>query len=216
MMKKIYLLAIFGIATLFVSAQTNDPDAKKILDRVSTKFKSFKTVQATFTYKVESSAGKTLSSKKGTVTMKGNQYRVSFSGQEIFCDGSTVWNYDKSAKEVTISKLDQSSGSLTPQKIFSDFYDKDFLYKLNGEKTQSGKTLQEIEMTPKDKSKNFHKVYVLIDKKANTIYSTKVLENTNDSYSYTVTTMKTNLAVADNMFVFDKSKYPGVEEIDNR
>lgn len=215
-MKKLYLLSIFGIATLFVSAQTNDPDAKKILDGVSAKFKSFKAVQASFTYIVQNSAGKTLSSKKGTVTMKGNKYRVSFSGQEIFCDGSTVWNYDKSANEVTISKLDQSSGSLTPQKIFSDFYDKDFLYKLNGEKKQGGKVLQEIEMTPKDKSKNFHKVYVLIDKKANTVYSTKVLENTNDSYSYTVTSMKTNMPATDDMFVFDKKKYPGVEEIDNR
>jgi outer membrane lipoprotein-sorting protein len=216
MMKKIYLLAIFGIAAIAATAQTNDPDAKKILDGVSAKFKAFKSVQASFTYKVESAAGKVLSTKKGTVTMKGNKYRVSFSGQEIFCDGSTVWNYDKSANEVTISKLDASSGSLTPQKIFSDFYDKDFLYKLNGEKKQGTKVLQEIEMTPKDKSKNFHKVYVLIDKKSNTIYSTKVLENTNDSYSYTVTSMKTNLPVADDMFVFDKKKYPRVEEIDNR
>ena len=216
MMKKIYLLAIIGINALFVSAQTNDPDAKKILDGVSAKFKSFKAVQATFTYAVQSSAGKTLSTKKGNVTMKGNKYHVSFSGQEIFCDGSTVWNYDKSANEVTITKLDQGGGSLTPQKIFSDFYDKDFLYKLNGEKKQGGKVLQEIEMTPKDKSKNFHTVYVLIDKKAKTIYSTKVLENTNESYSYTVTSMKTNLPATDDIFVFDKNKYPGVEEIDNR
>jgi len=216
MMKKIYLLAIFGITALFVSAQTNDPAAKKILDGVSSKFKSFKTVTASFTYKVENAAGKVLSTKKGTVTMKGTKYRVSFSGQEIYCDGSTIWNFDKAANEVTISKLDQSSGSLTPQKIFSDFYDKDFLYKLNGEKKQAGKTLLEIEMTPKDKGKNFHKVYVLIDKNAKTVYSTKVLENTNHSYSYTVTSMKTNQAAADNLFVFDKKKYPGVEEIDNR
>ena len=216
MMKKIYLLAIFGITALFVSAQTNDPDAKKILDGVSAKFKSFKAVQATFTYSVQSSAGKTLSNKKGTVTMKGNKYRVSFSGQEIFCDGSTIWNYDKSANEVTITKLDLSSNSLTPQKLFTNFYDKDFLYKLNGEKKQGGKVLQEVEMTPTDKSKNFHKVYVLVDKNAKTIYSTKVIENTNESYSYTVTTMKTNLPAADDLFVFDKKKYPGVEEIDNR
>src|ERR1043165_2934627 len=101
MMKKIYLLVLLGIATLATSAQTNDPDAKKVLDGVSAKFKSFKAVQASFTYIVQNAAGKTLSSKKGTVTMKGNKYRVSFSGQEIFCDGSTVWNYDKSANEVT-------------------------------------------------------------------------------------------------------------------
>ena len=32
-------------------------------------------------------------------------------------------------------------------------------------------------MTPTDKSKPFHKVYLQVDKAAKTIYSTKVLEN---------------------------------------
>ena len=37
---------------VIINAQTaNDPEAKKILDGVSTKFKTFKTVKATFTYK---------------------------------------------------------------------------------------------------------------------------------------------------------------------
>jgi outer membrane lipoprotein carrier protein len=148
--------------------------------------------------------------------MKGTKYRVSFSGQEIFCDGVTVWNYDKSANEVTISKLDASSGMITPQKLFTNFYDKDFLYLLNGEKKVGGKTVQEIEMTPVDKSKPFHKVYVQVDKTAKTIYSTKVLENAGNRYVYTVTSMKTNAAMADNIFVFDKKKYPGVEVVDLR
>ena len=215
-MKRLYIAVTLISMAAAAVAQSNDPDAKKILDRVSAKFKSFKTVQASFTYKVENANGKVLSTKKGTVSMKGTKYRVSFSGQEIFCDGTTVWNYDKSTNEVTISKLDAASGTITPQKLFTDFYDKDFLYKLNGEKKQSSKVLQEIEMTPVDKSKSFHKVYVMVDKNAKTIYSTKVLENTGDRYSYTVNSMKTNQTIADNQFVFDKSKYPGVEEVDLR
>ena len=87
---------------------------------------------------------------------------------------------------------------------------------LNGEKKEGGKTVQEIEMTPLDKSKPFHKVYVLVDKATKTIYSTKVLENAGNRYSYTVSSMKTNMAMADNLFTFDKTKYPGVEEVDLR
>ncbi len=71
-------------------------------------------------------------------------------------------------------------------------------------------------MTPLDKSKPFHKVYVQVDKAAKTIFSTKVLETAGNRYTYTVTTMKTNIPIADNQFVFDKSKYPGVEEVDLR
>src|SRR5690606_9872885 len=181
---------------------------------VSAKFKTFKTVKATFIYKVENSVGKVLSTKRGSLIMKGTKYKVNFSGQEIFCDGKTIWNYDSSAKEVTINTLDASGNGITPQKLFTNFYDSDFLYKMNGEKKEGGKTLQEIEMTPTDKSKPFHKVYVLVDKVAKTIYSTRVLENTGSRYVYTISTMNTTTPIADNQFVFDKTKYPGVEVVD--
>jgi outer membrane lipoprotein-sorting protein len=165
---------------------------------------------------VENAAGKALSTKTGTILMKGTKYKLSFGGQEIFCNGTTVWNYDKAANEVTINTLDASSGMITPQKLFSNFYDKDFLYVMNGEKKVGAKVLQEIQLTPVDKSKNFHTVYLLIDKAGKTMYSTKVLENAGNRYSYTVNNMKTNIPSADQLFVFDKSKYPGVTVEDLR
>ena len=208
---------LLGIAFLMqLNAQTTNQDAKKILDGVSAKFKSFKTVNAAFTYKVENAAGKALSTKKGTVSMKGTKYRISFSGQEIFCDGTTVWNYDKAANEVTISTLDAASGSITPQKLFTNFYDKDFTYKLSGEKKEGGKAYQVIDMSPTDKSKPFSSVTVMVDKNAKTIYSTRVTEKGGSKYSYTVTSLKSNDAIADTQFKFDKAKYPGVEEVDLR
>jgi outer membrane lipoprotein-sorting protein len=219
-MKTLYVaLALFVSGTTFAqtsNAGKNDPEAKKVLDAVSTKFKTFTSVQAGFTYKVENSTGKALSNKAGTITMKGTKYKVSFGGQEIICDGKTVWNYDKASNEVTISNLDASGGTITPQKLFTNFYDNDFLYIMNGEKKAGTKTLQEIEMTPTDKSKPFHKVYLQVDKTAKTIYSTKVLENGGNKYTYTVSSMKTNSPIADNSFTFNKSKYPGVEEVDLR
>jgi outer membrane lipoprotein carrier protein len=215
-MRTLYLEMALLISGSVVMAQTNDPAAKQVLDAVSAKFKTFTSVQAGFSYKVEDSKGKAMSTKTGTVWMKGNKYRVSFGGQEIFSDGTTVWNYDKSTNEVTINNVDASGTALTPQKLFTNFYDKDFLYLLNGEKKVGAKTLQEIEMTPTDKSKPFHKVYLQVDKAAKTIYSTKVLENGGNRYTYTVSNMKTNGNLADNQFAFDKKKYPGVEEVDLR
>lgn len=221
-MRKFFVVMVLSGFGLLSNAQVkndpvkNDPEAKKILDAVSTKFKTFTSVQAGFSYKVEDSKGKTMSTKTGTIWMKGAKYKVSFGTQEIFSDGKTVWNYDKSANEVTISTIDASGSGITPQKLFTNFYDNDFLYVLNGEKKIGAKTIQEIEMTPTDKSKNFHKVYLQVDKAARTIYSTKVLENAGNKYTYTVSNMKTNAAMSDNIFVFDKKKYPGVEEVDLR
>lgn len=220
MKKHLLVIAMIGLA-LGVNAQNNslgssDANAKKVLDAVSTKFKTFKGVLANFTLQVEDSKGKVQGSKKGTVYMKGTKYRVNITGQEIFCDGNNIWTYDRSANEVTITKFDAGANVITPQKLFTNFYDKDFLYKLNGEKKLGGKTVQEIEMTPVDKTKAFHKVYVYVDKAAKTINSTKVMEKNGNKYTYTVNSLNGNAPVSDAQFVFDKKKYPGVEEVDLR
>jgi outer membrane lipoprotein carrier protein len=218
-MKKILSIAVFLVLLVSsVMAQppkgmgNSDPDAKKILDAVSAKFKTFKTVQSKFSLKIENASNKVLGTKAGTVYMKGTKYRVSVTGQEIFCDGSNVWTLDKAAKEVTINKLDPANNTITPQKLFTNFYDKDFLYKLNGE----AKGVQEIELTPIDKTKPFHKVLVYVNKATTTISSTKVFEKAGNRYTYSVSALSPNGNIPDPTFVFDIKNYPGVNVEDLR
>jgi outer membrane lipoprotein carrier protein len=218
MKKKFFAVFILVISLAGLHAQNNslgasDPDAKKILDAVSTKMKTYKAIQASFTLKIEDSKGDAQGTKKGNAYVKGNKYRVTITGQEIFCDGKNIWTYDKSSNEVTITKFDPSANGLT-QKLFTDFYDKDFLYKLNGEKKMAAKTVQEIEMTPVDKTKNIFKIYLYVDKASKTVYSSKMLDKSGNIYIYTVNSLKNTPAISDTMFVFDKAKYPGVEVVD--
>lgn len=220
-MKKIYsCLVVLFVSLMAVQAQTpsgmgkNDPEAKKLLDAVSAKFKTYKQVQAKFSLKIENGSGKNLGNKNGTVYMKGNKYRVTIPGQEIFCDGSNTWTYDKAANEVTINKIDPTANTITPQKLFTNFYDKDFLYKLNPEVKINGKNMQEIELTPIDKTKAFHKVLLYISNSV--INTTKVFEKTGNRYTYSVSSMTTTGAISDATFIFDASKYPGVETVDLR
>jgi outer membrane lipoprotein-sorting protein len=217
-MNRILTLVAFliGFGIVQQTQAQSDPAAKQILDGVSAKFKSFNAVQSGFTLKVEDGKGKVQGEKTGIVFMKGGKYRVNISGQEIYSDGSTVWTYDKAANEVTITKMEGGQNSLTPQKLFTNFYDKDFLYKLNGEKKVGARQMQEIELTPTDKSKAFHKVYLLVDKAQKSIHSAKILEKNGNVYTYTVSNFNGKAVIPDAQFVFDKKKYPGVEEIDLR
>lgn len=194
----------------------SDPDAKKILDNVSAKFKSYKSVTANFSLKIENAAGKVEGTKSGVVYMKGSKYRVNISGQEIYSDGNNIWTYDKSADEVQLTKFDPSSNTITPQKMFTNFYDKDFLYKLNSTTKQGNKIIQEIELTPIDKTKTFFKVLVSIDKNSKNIISTKVFEKNGNRYIYNITGMKTNINLPESLFVFNSKKYPKVEVVDLR
>lgn len=218
-MKKILSAAVFMMALTFTAlAQppkgmgNSDPDAKRILDAVSARFKSFKSVQSNFSLKIENAANKVMGNKKGTVYMKGTKYRIKVSGQDIYCDGTNVWTVDMAAKEITLTKLDPSNNTITPQKLFTNFYDRDFLYKLNSD----AKGIQEIELTPIDKTKLFHKVIVFINKATQTITSTKVFEKAGNRYTYTVSGMNTRSNIADATFNFDQKNYPGMELVDLR
>ncbi|HCL82352.1 MAG TPA: outer membrane lipoprotein carrier protein LolA [Chitinophagaceae bacterium] len=206
-----FLAGFFCMTSCF--SQNSDPAAKQILDQASAKIKSFKSVKALFTLQIEDAQGVSQGIKKGTVYMKDAKYIVMITGQEIYCDGKTIWTYDKSANEVTITKVDPTSDALSPQKLFTSFYDKDFLYKVNGEQKMGTKTVVEIEMTPVDKTRNFHKVYLYVDKKTHLISSGKVLEKNGNRYIYTMNSLNGNAGLTDASFTFDKSKHPGVEEV---
>jgi outer membrane lipoprotein carrier protein len=221
-MKKILSVAVVLFSLNFTAGAqvpkgmgNSDPDAKKILDAVSARFRTFKSVQSNFALKIENAANKLMGNKKGIVYMKGTKYRVKVSGQDIFCDGNNVWTVDPVAKEVTITRLDPSNNTITPQKLFTNFYDKDFLYKLNSD----ARGIQEIELTPIDKSKMFHKVIVYINKATQTITSTKVFEKAGNRYTYTVSGMNTKSIIPDATFVFSQANYPakdGWEMVDLR
>jgi outer membrane lipoprotein-sorting protein len=222
-MNKRVLIACLLLVGGFFTAQAqnnslgkNDPDAKKVLDALSAKLKSFKAIQASFTLKAEDAKGKLQGSKNGVIYIKENKYHVSLTGQEIFCDGKDVWNYDKSSNEVTITKSDPSAGTISPEKLFTDFYDKDFLYKLNGESKLGSRTVQEVELTPVDKTKTFFKALLYIDKAQHTLVSVKWFDKNGNRYTLTTNKLNGNAPISDAQLAFNKAKYPGVEEVDLR
>lgn len=196
------------------SLGTSDPNAKKILDGVTAKFKTYKSVKAGFVLQIENAAGKVQGTKKGTAYMKGNQYKVELTDQQIFCNAQKIWTYDKDANEVQITKFDANGEGFTPQKVFTNFYEKDFLYKLNGEKKSAGKILQEIELTPTNKNKSIFKILVFVDKATKNIVSTRLFEKNGTRYLYNVTSFVPNSKIDNSFFVFNTTQFPGVEVID--
>ena len=195
----------------------NDPDAKKVLDGLSAKLKSYKAVQSGFTLKVEDQKGAVMGSKSGTIYLKGNKYHVNIpGGQDIYCDGKDTWTYDKSSNEVTITKSDPSTQTLSPEKFFTNFYDKDFLYKLNGESKAGARTLQEVELTPTDKTKSFFKAFLYIDKVQHTLVSVKWLDKSGNSYTLTINKLNGNAPLTDADLAYNKARHPGAEEVDLR
>lgn len=208
---------IFTAFALLISfslfAQKNDPEAKALLDKVSAQYKSLKTVQGNYQLVVTTRAGKVAGKKNGKLFVKGTQFKITEPSMEIISDGKKVWKYEADANEVMVSSVETGMNGLTPQKLFTNFYDKDFLYKLNGYVTVNGAKLREVELTPTDKRKNFFKIYLYVDEAKKMIVSSKVLENSGNVYNYNLSNIVTNGALADNLFVFDAKAHPGVDII---
>ena len=93
-MKKIYLPFLALLLFVQSSFAQNDPNAKKVLDAVSAKVKSFKGITANFTIKSVSSKGKDNGAKTGTIAIKGQKYLLKQGKNEIICDGVNIYNFD--------------------------------------------------------------------------------------------------------------------------
>lgn len=220
MIKKL-LFSIFILSSFSVIGQTNskvksDPEAKKVLDVVSAKFKGYQSASANFSLKIENTAGKLVGNEVGSVQMKGDKYRIMTADRQIFSDGKTIWAYEIADREVQVTNYDPKSDVMTPQKMFTNFYDDDFLYKLNDDKKVGNKSYTQIELTPLDKTNLFFKLLVDIDKATNNIAALKVFEKNGNRYTYTVTSFESNVSLGDGLFSFDTKSYPNVEVVDLR
>ncbi len=214
-MKKLMILAALALGMMTQEATAQDTKAKTILDNATKKMSALKSLKANFALSVKGANGKTAQSKKGNFFMKGDKYRVSMGDQEIICDGKTVWTYVKAANEVQVSTYNPSEATVSPTKLFTNFYDKEYNYKYAGSKTFAGKAANIIEMTPKNSSKQFKKVLLAIDK-SNVIAGGDVYEKNGNQYHYEVSGFTPNASVTDATFTFDTKKYPNVEVVDLR
>lgn len=209
----ILLLFVLGLGLQPAFAQGGDAKAKAILTKLSNKMKTVKSLKANFNFVVMNNGRGT--SRNGTFLMKGDKYKVSMDKQEIICDGRTVWTYLKDANEVQVSDYDANEQTITPSKLFTDFYDKEYNYTYTGTAKVAGKGVDVITMTPVAKNKQFSKVELYVAKD-NTLAGGKIFEKNGAQYLYEITSFTPNATVADNTFGWDKKKHAKVEVVDLR
>lgn len=203
------LLLIFMGITILTKAQ-NDPNAKKVLDGVSSKLNTVKGITAGFSYTTKDRNKALKGSVKGQISIKGQKYYIKQGTTEIFCNGVKVWNFN-GEDEVTVADADNSDDkTLSPQKLLSNFYDKDFTYKL----ISSAGTFHQILMIPTDKRKNFKQVTIFIDKSKNLISKADVVDKSDNTIGFTLSNINTNISLPDSKFEFDTAKHPGVEVVE--
>ncbi len=208
-------LLLTGFFTFSQSEQT-DKKAEDILHGVSAKYKSYKSVKATFVINIENPKEKTSDVQKGTIYLKGTKYKLEIAGQDIISDGKTRWTYVKDANEVQIDNVKTDENSITPANIFT-MYEKGWLFKFNGEQIEKGMIYQLVELTPVDpKKKNIFKVKLTINKNDKFVTTAKILNKNGSIQTISVDKFSPDSINDESLFSYSASKYLGAEVVDLR
>lgn len=214
-MKKNLLLFIIALLPLSIFAQESEK-AKDILDQVSSKTKSFKTIKADFSFTLENLQEEITETYNGAIKIKGNMYMVELMDAKTYFDGKTLYTYMPDVEEVNISEpAEDDDEALNPAKIFS-LYENGFKYRFIGEKTESGKNLYEIDLYPESHDKPFSRIKLLINKNDLTLYSLKQVGKDGNNYIIKVKKIQSDLPFNDSEFTFNKAAHPNVDLIDMR
>lgn len=216
-MKNIFLTTAVLFLAMLLTAQ-QDPKAKEILDEVSAKTRTFKTISADFSFSMENKEMSISEKNDGSIKLKGQKYLVDLPGLgvKVYSDGTTSWSYMKQGNQVTISNIEDAGSELMdPSSLFS-IYEKGFTSKFVAEKNAGGKPVYQIDLFPDKKEYEVSKILIEINKTTMMIQSAQLFGTDGNTYGIVVKKMESNKDFPDSEFVFDAKKFPDVEIIDLR
>jgi len=216
-MNKILITCLLSFCCVFQPAMAQtDKKAQTILEGVSKKLSSLKSIKGNFSIHLDANNGKVNETKKGSFSMKGNKYHVILDKQEIICDGKTVWTYSKETKETQVSNYNPDEQTISPTKLLTNFWDKEYKYRYVTDKKIGTKNCSVLELTPINAKKQFSKVELHVDKATNLIASGSIWEKKGNKYDYEISNVTSNPTLQDSYFQYDAKTHPGVEVVDLR
>ena len=197
------------------SAETSDPKAKSLLDKVRKQYDAYQSIEASFTLTLELAEQKP-DVQKGTITQQGEKYRLELIDKTIICDGATVWFHNKRNREVQINTAASGNSLLSPRELMRIHERKDFIYAITSEGVENGKPCHFVEFKPTTKNSEYSKLRLSVDKKTNQIIGVKTFGKDGSRCTMVINELTPNKTYPNGTFNFDKSKHPGVKIEDLR
>jgi outer membrane lipoprotein-sorting protein len=205
-------LAVFLFASS--SFAQYDSEALGILDAMSAKYQELNSFRAQIVYSMVNETEGINEDFKGEILVKGNMYRLKTDEQEIINNGETVWTYLPDVNEVNIDDF-SDEGDITPSSIYTMYKD-GFKYVHLENSTVNGKTCDVVDLMPEDRDSQFFKIKMEISASDHMLQRWTMFDKTGNKYIYSINSFEPNPSLSDGDFVFDESKYDGVEVVDLR
>lgn len=208
-----YFIA-FGILLGGVAVARADERSEKLLEALRAKVQSYKSYRVTFSATVEGEGTTT-----GTLTVSGRRFAAGVFGQELYYDGTTLWNYLPKAKEVTIERMEAERANVlsNPSKLM-DVDPRDYDHRtLPAVREASGKTLVPVELRPKGETADYTAITLYLDPATSLpVRITIAMAGGEKPVELLLKGWTTPVQVTEGTFRFDPAAHPGTEVIDFR
>jgi hypothetical protein len=122
------------------------------------------------------------------------------------------------ANEVNVDYYVPDEGDMSPKNIYNA-YKQGYKYRFLEEKRQGSRIYNVVELQPEnpsDPDKIFYRVVLNIDQEDDLIQDWSMYDRAGNIFTYTILGFNPNFNADDAMFVFDASRFPGVEVVDLR
>ena len=179
--------------------------AKQLLDEVSNKMTSYKTLYIEFKNVLENEEEQIRQETKGNASLKGEKYTVNFLGTTTIFDGNKNYLINPEDEEVNISNPEDSD-EITPAKFFS-FYKEGYEYSWDILQNVNGRKIQFVKLIPIASDSEMKYVLLGIDNKTKNIYKLIQVGKNGTNYTLTISKFKPNIDLPNKIFEFNKNKY---------
>ena len=209
-MRRILLLTLLLTFIIGTGNAQSATDTKNMMDRVSKKLQSYKTVKADFSFTLENEEEAINDRQEGSLILAGDKYRLTLMGIVAICNGETLWAVNEELKEANI--IDPAENELfNPKSIFT-LYEKKFSYELVSSTPENAV----VDLIPLEAEAAYAKIRMEIIKAKDQIEEVTYYSTDGNLYIITIKSLNANVSADDKMFVFDPKQYPGIKVFDMR
>ena len=206
----IFFSCIFSINL----AYSQDEIAKKILDDLSVKGKSYTDITAEFTLNFSNLEQEIDEDSEGKIWIKEDMYKLDMSSDlSIINNGETLWYVMKDVPEAQIMDNDPED-EMNPSRIFT-IYEKGYKYEYKGSEEINSNNVHKIDLYPNETG-IISLITLYIDAKKTEIIKIEIVEKTGGTTTYNITKFITNSNIPISTFDFKSKDYPNIEVIDLR
>ena len=208
------VLMFIGLLLISSALSAQSRKAKKILDKLSETYTQSKSIAVEFDLIVKFPE-EDPTSYSSVVIQKGNKFLFQNSEQEYYGNGDDIWIYLPAQNEVQINDYDEEESEdyfITPLDLLNQYKSGKYDYQITDDR--KGET--DIEFMPLDEFNDYSKFRITVTDKQMEIAKILAFGKDGSLMTLDIRNINRDKEYDDQIFEFDRTKYPGVRIEDLR